>query len=64
MDNFSWEKATPSSEIKHGNIVLNESDETTHYSIIDKDGNAVSVTTTLNNSYGSKVYMLKMLAFS
>ena len=57
MDNFSWDKATPSSEIKHGNIVLNESDETTHYSIIDKDGNAVSVTTTLNNSYGSKVYV-------
>ena len=57
MNNFSWEKATPSSEIKHGNIILNESDETTHYSIIDKDGNAVSVTTTLNNSYGSKVYV-------
>ena len=57
MNNFSWEKATPSSEIKHGDIVLNESDETTHYSIIDKDGNAVSVTTTLNNSYGSKVYV-------
>ena len=57
MKNFSWEKATPSSEIKHGNIIINESDETTHYSIIDKDGNAVSVTTTLNNSYGSKVYV-------
>ena len=57
MNNFTWEKATPSSEIKHGDIVLNESDETTHYSIIDKDGNAVSVTTTLNNSYGSKVYV-------
>ena len=57
MRNFSWEKATPSSEIKHGNIILNESDETTHYSIIDKDGNSVSVTTTLNNSYGSKVYV-------
>jgi len=57
MDNFSWEKATPSSEIKHGDIVLDESLETTHYSIIDKDGNAVSVTTTLNNSYGSKVYV-------
>ena len=54
MKNFSWEKATPSSEIKHGNIIINESDETTHYSIIDKDGNAVSVTTTLNNSYGQK----------
>ena len=57
MENFSWEIATPSSEIKHGDIVINESDETTHYSIIDKDGNAVSVTTTLNNSYGSKVYV-------
>ena len=57
MKNFSWEKATPSSEIKHGNIILNESDETTHYSIIDKDGNSVSVTTTLDNSYGSKVYV-------
>ena len=57
MKNFSWEKATPSSEIKHGNIIINESDETTHYSIIDKHGNAVSVTTTLNNSYGSKVYV-------
>ena len=57
MENFSWEIATPSSEIKHGDIVINESDETTHYSIIDKYGNAVSVTTTLNNSYGSKVYV-------
>ena len=57
MMNFSWEKATPSSEVKHGDIIINESDQTTHYSIIDKDGNAVSVTTTLNNSYGSKVYV-------
>ena len=40
-----------------GNIILNESDETTHYSIIDKHGNSVSVTTTLNNSYGSKVFV-------
>ena len=57
MKNFSWEKATPSSEVKHGDIIINESDQTTHYSILDKDGNAVSVTTTLNNSYGSKVYV-------
>lgn len=57
MNNFSWDTATPSSEIKHGNVIINESDETTHYSIIDKYGNAVSVTTTLNNSYGSKVYV-------
>ncbi|MDC6466291.1 gamma-glutamyltransferase [Flavobacteriaceae bacterium] len=57
MKNFSWDKATSSSEVKHGNIIINESDETTHYSIIDKYGNSVSVTTTLNNSYGSKVFV-------
>jgi gamma-glutamyltranspeptidase/glutathione hydrolase len=59
MKNFSWDKATPSSEVKHGNIVGFESDETTHYSIVDKYGNAVSVTTTLNGAYGSKVFVSK-----
>ena len=34
---------------------VKESNETTHYSVIDADGNAVSVTTTLNGGYGSKV---------
>ena len=57
MKSFSWEEATPSSEIKPGEVIFNESDETTHFSIIDKSGNAVSVTTTLNNSFGSKVYL-------
>lgn len=53
--NFSFEKATPSSEV--GKIITQpkESTETTHISIIDKFGNAVSVTTTLNGLYGSKV---------
>ncbi|WP_348667759.1 gamma-glutamyltransferase [uncultured Polaribacter sp.] len=55
MDNFSWDKATPSSEVSHGKVLGFESDETTHYSIIDQFGNAVSVTTTLNTGYGSKV---------
>ncbi|MDX1828456.1 MAG: gamma-glutamyltransferase [Lutibacter sp.] len=55
MADFNWDKATPSSEVKHGNIIGYESDETTHYSIIDKFGNAVSITTTLNGAYGSKV---------
>ena len=32
-----------------------ESDETTHFSIVDKYGNAVSITTTINGGYGSKV---------
>jgi gamma-glutamyltranspeptidase/glutathione hydrolase len=55
MADFNWDKATPSSEVKHGKIIGYESDETTHYSIIDKFGNAVSITTTLNGAYGSKV---------
>ncbi|MEK9756248.1 MAG: gamma-glutamyltransferase [Bacteroidota bacterium] len=57
MESFSWERATPSSEVSHGDIVINESDQTTHYSIIDKFGNSVSVTTTLNTNYGSKVFV-------
>jgi len=56
MDDFSFDKATPSSSIAHGDISFTESDETTHYSIIDAYGNAVSVTTTLNGAYGSKLY--------
>jgi gamma-glutamyltranspeptidase/glutathione hydrolase len=55
MRSFSWDKATPSSEVSQGKILGYESDETTHYSIVDQFGNAVSVTTTLNTGYGSKV---------
>ena len=55
MSNFSWDKATKSSDVSHGKVLGYESDETTHYSIIDQFGNAVSVTTTLNTGYGSKV---------
>ncbi|WP_185286677.1 gamma-glutamyltransferase [Chryseobacterium indologenes] len=53
--NFSFDKATPSSEV--GKIIAqpNESMQTTHISVLDKDGNAASVTTTLNGYYGSKV---------
>lgn len=57
MENFSWDSATPSSTLKHGNIAGYESDETTHYSIVDKYGNSISATTTLNGAYGSKVYV-------
>ena len=56
MASFSFDKATPSSEVAHGNIEIVESDETTHYSIVDSFGNAVSVTTTINGAYGSKLY--------
>ena len=48
-------KKTPSSEIKEGSFNDNESNETTHFSIVDKYGNAVSITTTINGAYGSKV---------
>lgn len=52
---FSFDRATPSSEV--GKIIPQpkESTETTHISIVDKEGNAVAVTTTLNGLYGSKV---------
>lgn len=56
MQGFSFEKATPSSEVSHGEVMVYESAETTHYSIVDAQGNAVSVTTTLNGAYGSKLY--------
>src|SRR4030095_6031127 len=47
-------RSTPAGEIKPG-VFTHESDQTTHYSVIDKDGNMVSVTTTLHNTYGSQV---------
>ena len=54
MESFKADKATPSSKIKPLKI-LNESKDTTHYSIIDSDGNAVSNTYTLGYSFGSGV---------
>ena len=52
MMDYDSLKSTPSTGIKAGNI--HESEETTHISIIDMYGNMVSITTTLNNSYGSR----------
>lgn len=46
-------KATPSSEVSPGTLLPYESNQTTHYSVVDKFGNAVSNTYTLNFSYGS-----------
>ncbi len=57
MLNYNPLIATKSSDISYGDIVVAESDETTHFSILDSFGNAVSVTTTLNGSYGSKVFV-------
>jgi gamma-glutamyltranspeptidase / glutathione hydrolase len=53
--NISLEDKTPSAMIKEGNVELIESTETTHFSITDPQGNAISITTTLNGNYGSKV---------
>lgn len=55
MSNFNWAAATPSSAVLAGEIKGAEHEETTHFSIVDHDGNAVSITTTLNGSYGSLV---------
>tara|TARA_B110000971_G_scaffold56889_1_gene57919 strand:+ start:172 stop:1869 length:1698 start_codon:yes stop_codon:yes gene_type:complete len=59
MQSFNWKKATKSSELSRGSFSGYESDETTHYSIVDPFGNSVSVTTTLNGAYGSKVFVDK-----
>ncbi|MCB0714891.1 MAG: gamma-glutamyltransferase [Chitinophagaceae bacterium] len=54
MKSFDPEKATPSTVIQPGIVTQKESDETTHLSVIDNEGNAISITTTLNGSFGSK----------
>ncbi|MCH7612239.1 MAG: gamma-glutamyltransferase [Candidatus Marinimicrobia bacterium] len=55
IQNISMEKASKSTDIFAGDLSGYESRETTHYSVVDKDGNVVSVTTTINLSYGSGI---------
>lgn len=57
MNDFSFKQPTPVDAISHGVIAGYESDETTHYSIVDQFGNAIAVTTTLNGGYGSKLFV-------
>ncbi|MEO7313142.1 MAG: gamma-glutamyltransferase [Chitinophagaceae bacterium] len=52
MKDYDSTKASKSIDIKAG--MIKESEQTTHISIMDKDGNCVSLTTTLNGGYGSK----------
>ena len=55
MADFDKSKASISDSIAAGVIAPKESEETTHFSIVDQWGNAVAVTTTINGGYGSKV---------
>ena len=56
MSDFNQKKATPSEDILAGELAY-ESEQTTHFSIIDKDGNAVAITTTINGGFGSNVFV-------
>ncbi len=53
------DKATPSSAIGGAPVGPHESPETTHFSVVDKDGNAVSCTVTLSASFGAKIVIPK-----
>src|SRR5690606_1157956 len=57
MLSMDFTKATLSEDVYAGEVPVLESEETTHFSIVDKDGNAVSITTTINASYGSHVFV-------
>jgi len=57
MADFDPDRAGDSEKITHGNWVGVESKETTHFSVADAKGNAVSCTTTLNGHYGSYVFV-------
>ena len=53
MSDFDPTKATPSKAVKHGDLAA-ASEQTTHLSIVDTEGSAVSITTTLNDNYGCR----------
>ena len=54
MSNISINNIIPSNKVLPGSFNDNESTETTHYSVVDKEGNAVAITTTLNTNFGNK----------
>ena len=55
LSNIKIGKATPANDIYPGKHLIKESHETTHFSVADKSGNVVSMTYTLNSTFGSKV---------
>jgi gamma-glutamyltranspeptidase/glutathione hydrolase len=57
MSTFRANKASLSSDIQHGFPEKQTSEETTHYSVTDREGNAVSTTTTLNGSFGNCIFV-------
>ena len=57
FNSINFDSIYSSNNIKNGKLIPPESEETTHFSIIDNKGNAVSVTTTLNTNFGSKVFV-------
>jgi gamma-glutamyltranspeptidase/glutathione hydrolase len=48
-------RASTSEAIGHGDPAAYESEETTHYTVVDQEGNVASTTTTINDSYGNKI---------
>ena len=57
LNAFNFHKATLSKDVNADVIPGYESEQTTHFNIVDAQGNAVSITTTLNDSYGSGVFV-------
>ncbi len=57
MSSFNADKASLSTDIAHGEPEKKASEETTHYSVTDREGNAVSTTTTLNGTFGNCIFV-------
>jgi gamma-glutamyltranspeptidase / glutathione hydrolase len=55
IKDFKEDSVSKSSDIKPGDAYYRENFETTHFSVVDKNGNCVAVTTTINDNFGSKV---------